>query len=60
MRFTNSPYESFMKQPSYYRGPPPGPLPAPKGTRCHGCPYWRGIVCMSCYRELLKKPDKGR
>ena len=42
MNFTNSPYEPFMKQPSHYRGPI-GPELAPKGTRCHGCPYWKGI-----------------
>ena len=52
MNFTNSPYEPFMKQPSHYRGPV-GPELAPKGTRCHGCPYWRGIACVSCYRDLL-------
>ena len=27
---------------------------APRGSRCSGCPYWRGIGCVSCYRELLK------
>lgn len=59
MNFTNSPYEPFMKQPSYYRGPVT-PEPAPKGSRCHGCPYWRGIACISCYRDLLKKSGDGR
>lgn len=59
MNFTNSPYEPFMKQPSYYYGPA-APEPAPKGSRCHGCPYWRGIACVSCYRDLLKKPGDGR
>lgn len=44
MNFTNSPYEPFMKQPSHYCGPV-GPELAPKG-----------IECMTCYRELLKKP----
>lgn len=58
MNFTNSPYEPFMKQPSYYRGP--AHELAPKGSRCHGCPYWRGIACVSCYRDLLKKPGDGR
>ena len=38
MRFTNSPYEDFMKEKSYFRGVPPN-LP-PKGSRCDGCPYW--------------------
>ena len=55
MNFTNNPYEPFMKQPSHYRAPVEPEL-APKCTRCHGCPYWKGIECMTCYRELLKKP----
>ena len=38
MRFTNSPYEDFMKEKSYFKGAPPN-LP-PKGSRCDGCPYW--------------------
>ena len=38
MRFTNSPYENFMKEKSYFKGAPPN-LP-PKGSRCDGCPYW--------------------
>ena len=37
MRFTNSPYEDFMKEKSYFKGVPPN-LP-PKGSRCDGCPY---------------------
>ena len=41
MRFTNSPYEDFMKEKSYFKGAPPN-LP-PKGSRCDGCPYWHGI-----------------
>ena len=56
MNFTNSPYEVFMKEPSCYRGPV-GPQLAPKGTCCLGCPYWKGIACITCYRELLKKPS---
>ena len=44
MRFTNSPYEDFMKEKSYFKGVPPN-LP-PKGSRCDGCPYWRGIGCV--------------
>ena len=43
MRFTNNPYEGFMKEKSYFKGVPPS-LP-PKGSRCDGCPYWRGIGC---------------
>ena len=51
MRFTNSPYEDFMKEKSYFKGAPPN-LP-PKRSRCDGCPYWHGIGCMFCYREQL-------
>ena len=49
MRFTNSPYEDFMKEKSYFKGVLPN-LP-PKGSRCDGCPYWHGIGCVFCYRE---------
>ena len=45
-----------MKEKSYFKGAPPN-LP-PKGSRCDGCPYWRGIGCMFCYREQLK-PKTG-
>ena len=45
MKFTNSPYETMMQQvPRYER---PEPVKAPEGSRCHGCPYWRGM-CPSC------------
>ena len=37
MRFTDSPYEDFMKEKSYFKGVPPN-LP-PKGSRCDGCLY---------------------
>lgn len=47
MNFTKSPYEAMMKKPSHIQTPPPPK--APKGSRCHGCPYWRGIACVSCY-----------
>mgnify|MGYP000270248768 CR=1 FL=1 len=57
MRFTNNPYEGFMKEKSYFKGVPPS-LP-PKGSRCDGCPYWRGIGCVFCYREQLKPPGNG-
>lgn len=53
MRFTNSPYEDLMKEPSCL-SIPPGPLLAPAGTPCYKCPYWKGIRCVTCYRELLK------
>ena len=58
MKFTNSPYETIMQQvPRYER---PEPVKAPEGSRCHGCPYWRGIGCVACYRELLKGAGSGR
>lgn len=59
MNFTDSPFEKMMKQPTYSRGPAVQ-TPAPEGAACHGCPYWRGIACVSCYRELLKMPGGGR
>ena len=46
MRFTNSPYEDFMKEKSYFKGAPPN-LP-PKGSRCDDCLYWHGIGCVFC------------
>ena len=42
----------------WLKGVPPS-LP-PKGSRCDGCPYWRGIGCVFCYREQLKPPGNGR
>ena len=57
MNFTNSPYDTMMNRPSHIQ--PPATPKAPKGSRCDGCPYWRGIACMSCYRYLLK-PSAGR
>ena len=54
MNFTNNPYEKMMKQKP--RPLAPSIPTAPKGSRCSGCPYWRGISCVSCYRELLKTP----
>ena len=51
MNFTNSPYETMMKRPP--RSGAPALPKAPGGSRCHGCAYWRGIACVSCYRELL-------
>ena len=58
MRFTNSPFEKMMKQ----KPPPPGTVypQSAQGLRCSGCPYWRGIGCVSCYRELMRAPAGGR
>ena len=49
MRFTDSPFEKMMKQKP--RPQAPSIPKAPRGSRCSGCPYWRGIGCVSCYRS---------
>ena len=51
MNFTNSPYERMMKEIPHKDIP--APQKAPEGTPCAGCPYWRGIGCVFCYREHL-------
>ena len=56
MRFTNNPYEGFMKEKSYFKGVPPN-LP-PKGSRCDGCPYWRGIGWVFCCCGPRTDPDR--
>lgn len=53
MNFTNSPYERMMKETPHPETP--APQKAPEGTPCAGCPYWKGIGCLFCYREHLKK-----
>ena len=58
MRFTNSPYEDFMKEKSYFKGVLPN-LP-PKGSRCDGCLYWHGISCVFCYRAQLRVKTGGK
>ena len=58
MNFTNNPFEKMMKRPP--RQQSPSAAKPPRGSRCSGCPYWRGIGCVSCYRELLKAPAGGR
>ena len=58
MNFTNNPFEKMVKRPP--RQQPPSAEQPPRGSRCSGCPYWRGIGCVSCYRELLKAPAGGR
>ena len=53
MKFTNSPYETMMQQvPRYER---PEPVKAPEGSRCHGCPYWRGDVYKRQQQMQIKK-----
>ena len=58
MRFTDSLYEDFMKEKSYFKGVPPN-LP-PKGSRCDSCLYWHGIGCVFCYREQLRVKTGGK
>lgn len=58
MNFTNSPFEKMMKRPP--RQQSLSAAKPPRSSRCSGCPYWRGIGCVSCYRELLKAPAGGR
>ena len=58
MNFTNSPFERMMKERPRPQAPavsrPPG------SSACRGCSYWRGIRCVSCYKEILKAPAGGR
>ena len=58
MRFTNSPYEKMMQQKP--RSQAPAPAKPPRGSRCSGCPYWRGIGCVFCYREQLRSKTGGK
>lgn len=58
MIFTNSRFEREMQKPSYIEKPERAE--PPDGSRCDRCPYWRGIMCVSCYRELLKNRQSGR
>ena len=53
MNFTANPLEREMKRRP--RPQPPRPDKPPEGSRCCGCPYWRGIPCGSCFQSLLKK-----
>lgn len=58
MTFTNSRFEKEMQKPSYIEKP--GRTEPPDSSHCSGCCYWRGIMCVSCYRELLKGRQSGR
>ena len=58
MRFTDSPFEKMMKQKPHPQAP--SAPKAPRGSRCSGCPYWRGIGCVSCYLELMRAPAGRR
>ena len=50
MNFTSSPFERMMKEK-------PRPQAPAKNRPPRG---WRGIGCVSCYKELLKAPAGGR
>ena len=52
MNFTSSPFERMMKEKP--RPQAPAKNRPPRGSACYGCCYWRGIACVSCYKELLK------
>lgn len=52
-RFTNSPLEPFMRQRPG-GGAKPRPVLPPKGHKCHGCAFFKGVRCVGiCYRDLL-------
>ena len=55
MRFTDSPFEAMMKQKLCSQDP--SAPKAPRDSQCSGCPYWRGIGCVSWYRELMRAGD---
>lgn len=57
MRFTDSPYEPIMQAPHYVQLPPTV-TPAPEGSKCAGCNYWKGIMCMTCFREVLARKER--
>lgn len=57
MRFTDSPYEPIMQAPHYVQLPPTV-TPAPEGSECAGCNYWKGIMCMTCFREVFAGRDR--
>ena len=56
MNFTNSPYERMMKE--IHHPKTPAPQKVPERTPCSGCPYWRGIGCVFCYREHFKSKSE--
>lgn len=51
MNFTDNHLEREMRRKP--KREQPDPAPAPHGSRCAGCPYWRGIRCVTCFRALL-------
>lgn len=53
MNFTDNRLERVMRRKP--RQEQPDPAPAPRGSRCAGCPYWRGVRCVTCFRALLRR-----
>ena len=52
MNFTDNILEPEMKKlPRVETAAPAG---APGGSRCDRCPYWKGIRCVACYRDVLR------
>ena len=50
MNFADSPFEREMKEKPYPKDV--ATLSSPDNGKC---PYWRGIRCVSCYRDLMHK-----
>ena len=59
MNFTDSPFERMMKEVPHYPAPN-RPAPAPEGSLCHKCGYWRGMTCTACYRKLKRKSSESK
>ena len=53
MNFTDSPFEREIKEKPYPKDAVT--LSPPDNGKCRKCPYWRGIRCVSCYRDLMCK-----
>ena len=53
MNFTDSLFEREMKEKPYPKDAVT--LSPPDNGKCRKCPYWRGIRCVSCYRDLMCK-----
>lgn len=58
MNFTDNPLETLMKRPPRPQAPRPEKPPA--GSRCAGCPYWRGLPCGFCFQSRPGRPGGGR
>ena len=58
MNFTNSPYEPFMKQPTYHL--PSEPTPAPKGIGVRGVSLLAGPAVRDLFPGLSAQPGRAR